>query len=57
MPRLLAELKRAAPLVEIVVTRAGDSTEEDLRSGRIDLYLGSWATIPAAMKHHLLRYR
>lgn len=56
MPPLLAELKRSAPLVEVVVTRADDATEEDLRSGRIDLYLGSWVNVPAGLKHHLLRH-
>jgi DNA-binding transcriptional LysR family regulator len=56
MPRLIERLKRSAPLVDIVVTRVGDTTLDELRSGRIDLYLGNWFNIPTGLKHHLLRH-
>lgn len=56
LPRLLEQLERSAPLVDITVTRVGATTEDDLRSGRIDLYVGSWFNIPAGLKHHLLRH-
>lgn len=56
LPRLLEQLDRSAPLVDITVTRVGTTTEDDLRSGRIDLYVGSWFNIPAGLKHHLLRH-
>lgn len=55
MPRLIERLQRSAPQVDIVVTRGGDRTEEELRSGRVDLYLGSWSSVPSSFKQHLLR--
>lgn len=54
LPRLIACLERAAPRVDIVVTPVSDATEDDLRAGRIDLYLGSWFNVPPSFKHHLL---
>jgi DNA-binding transcriptional LysR family regulator len=56
LPRLIEQLKRSAPLVDVVMSRVGDTTEEDLRTGRIDLYLGNWFSIPAGLKHHLLHH-
>jgi DNA-binding transcriptional LysR family regulator len=54
LPQLIERLKLAAPLVDIVMTGVGDTTEEDLRSGRIDLYLGNWFAVPAGLERHLL---
>ena len=45
-----------APLVDIVMSRVADTTEEDLRTGRIDLYLGHWLNIPSGLKRHLLHH-
>jgi DNA-binding transcriptional LysR family regulator len=56
LPRLLERLGRVAPLVDIVVDRVGDTTEEDLRAGRIDLYLGSWFNVPSGLEQHLLQH-
>jgi DNA-binding transcriptional LysR family regulator len=56
LPQLLERLKHSAPSVDIVVTRVADTTEEDLRTGRIDVYLGSWFNIPSGLKQHLLRH-
>ena len=56
LPRLVERLKRSAPLVDIVMTRVSDTTEEDIRTGRIDLYLGSWFNIPTGLEQHLLRH-
>src|SRR6476620_2542014 len=56
LPRLLERLGRVAPLVDIVVDRVGDTTEEDLRAGRIDLYLGSWFNVPAGLEQYLLQH-
>jgi DNA-binding transcriptional LysR family regulator len=55
LPHLVERLKQIAPLVDIVMTREGGSTEEDLRTGRIDLFLGTWFNVPASFKQHLLR--
>src|SRR5688572_15996037 len=46
LSRLIGQLEQQAPLVDVVVSRASDTTEEDLRSGRIDLYLGNWFNVP-----------
>lgn len=56
LPRLIARLKREAPRVDIIVDRVGDTTEDDLRAGRIDLYLGSWSSVPSSLQHHLLHH-
>jgi DNA-binding transcriptional LysR family regulator len=56
LPRLLERLGRLAPLVDIVVDRVGDTTEEDLRTGRIDLYLGSWFNVPSGLEQYLLQH-
>lgn len=56
LPRLVEQLKRSAPLVDIVMSRIGDATEDDLRTGRLDLYLGNWFNIPSGLKHHLLHH-
>lgn len=56
LPRLLERLERRAPQVDIVVSREGDTTEDDLRSGRLDLYLGNWFNVPSGLKQHLLRH-
>jgi len=55
LPHLLERLKQVAPLVDLVMTREGTSTEEDLRTGRIDLFLGTWFSVPTSFKQHLLR--
>lgn len=55
LPRLLASSKQRAPRVDFVVDRVGHTTEEDLRTGRIDLYLGSWFNVPSSLQQHLLR--
>ena len=56
LPRLLERLGRTAPLVDIVVDRVGDTTEQDLRTGRIDLYLGSWFNVPSRLEQYLLQH-
>ncbi len=56
LPRLLERLGRVAPLVDIVVDRVGHTTDEDLRAGRIDLYLGSWFNVPSGLEQHLLQH-
>jgi DNA-binding transcriptional LysR family regulator len=52
---LLEQLKRAAPSVDIEMRRVAGRAEEDLRTGRIDLYLGVWPNIPSSLERHLLR--
>ncbi|HTV23767.1 MAG TPA: LysR family transcriptional regulator [Polyangiaceae bacterium] len=55
LPRLIEQLQRSAPQVDLVVSRGGERADEELRSGRIDLYLGSWQSVPSGFKQHLLR--
>lgn len=55
LPRLLEQLKRKAPGIDIEMRRVAGRAEEDLRTGRIDLYLGVWPSIPPALERHLLR--
>lgn len=54
LPRLFEQLERSAPHVQIVVSRVSDTTQDDLRAGRIDRYLGSWFNVPSGLRHHLL---
>lgn len=56
LPSLLEELEERAPGIEVSMTRPTRETEDNLRSGQIDLYIGSWSSIPSALHHHLLRH-
>lgn len=56
LPRLIERLQGSAPQVDIVVSRGGDRADEELRSGRIDVSLGSWSSVPSGFKQHLLRH-
>lgn len=56
LPRVIERVARMAPQVEIGVARAARETEEQLRTGNADLYLGHWAGIPPALHHHLLQH-
>ena len=55
LPRLAPRLAAIAPQVELTMARASRSTEEELRIGRADLYLGTWSKVPAHLHQHLLR--
>jgi DNA-binding transcriptional LysR family regulator len=55
LPRLIEQLEESAPEVDLVITRVGDRADEELRSGRVDLYLGSWSNAPSGFKQYLLR--
>ena len=56
LPKLAERLAQTAPGVEVSLSPASGGTEDDLRTGRIDLYLGAWFKIPASLHHHLLRH-
>jgi DNA-binding transcriptional LysR family regulator len=45
---------RTAPNIEIVMTRATRETEDELRTGRVDLFAGIWSRIPSHLHSHLL---
>jgi DNA-binding transcriptional LysR family regulator len=55
LPQLAPGVARLGPHVDLVMTRATKTTEEELRTGRADLYLGSWSKVPAHLHRHLLR--
>lgn len=55
LPRLTERLERSAPQIDLVVTRAAGRAEDELRSGSVDLYLGSWSNVPSGFQQHLLR--
>lgn len=55
LPRLAPRLAEVAPQVELTMAPASPATEEELRIGRVDLYLGSWSRIPAHLHQHLLQ--
>jgi DNA-binding transcriptional LysR family regulator len=54
LPRLVPCLARGAPGVELAVTRVTPAVEEQLRTGRADVYLGTWFKIPPQLQRHLL---
>ncbi len=56
LPRLVERLSATAPGIDVSFIRASRETEDDLRTGRSDLYLGAWFKIPSALHHHLLRH-
>lgn len=56
VPPLAARLAAAAPGVDLSLARATSRVEDGLRTGRHDLYVGSWLDIPASLNHHLLRH-
>jgi DNA-binding transcriptional LysR family regulator len=45
---------KMTPNVEVVMTRATRATEEELRTGRVDLFAGIWSKIPSHLHSHLL---
>lgn len=55
LPRLIERLEATAPHVSVLFSRTSGSAEEELRSGRIDLYIGTWANVPSGFRRHLLR--
>jgi DNA-binding transcriptional LysR family regulator len=54
LPGLVPRLSRSAPHVELSMARVARGTEEELRTGRVDLYLGTWSKLPASLHEHLL---
>jgi len=54
LPRLVPRLARDAPGVELSLSRVTLAVEEQLRTGRADVYLGTWFKIPAQLQRHLL---
>src|SRR5262249_11270463 len=51
-PRLAKE----APDISLVTTRPSAITDEELRTGRVDAYFGSWSKIPPYLHQFLLRH-
>ena len=56
LPELAPRVATLAPNVELLVTRASRDTEEELRTGRVDLFVGIWSKVPAHLHAHLLRH-
>ncbi|WP_394830211.1 LysR family transcriptional regulator [Pendulispora rubella] len=56
LPDLAPRVATIAPNVELLVTRASRDTEEELRTGRIDLFVGLWSKIPSHLHSYLLRH-
>jgi DNA-binding transcriptional LysR family regulator len=54
LPRLVERLTFVAPRVDLALLRASRGIEDDLRTGRVDLYLGTWSKPPASLHQHLL---
>lgn len=54
-PELAPRVTKVAPNVELVMTRATRGTEEELRTGRADLFVGMWSKIPSHLHSHLVR--
>lgn len=54
LPKVAARFAELAPRAELVLSRVTENVEEELRTGRVDLYLGTWFKLPERLHSHLL---
>lgn len=56
LPRVVERMAIVSPKVELVISPVTREAEETLRTGRGDLFLGPWSSIPEPLRSYVLHY-